>query len=62
MNDQRVPFRPSFDPEDRLDRLGIVRVGSQAIDGFRRKGDQSPLAQDLDGRPDRIGLSHPGGL
>jgi hypothetical protein len=48
MNDQRMILRPAFDSEDRLDRLFVRRVSSEAIDRFRGKRDETSLSKDSD--------------
>jgi hypothetical protein len=41
VNDQGVPFRTPFDPENGLHGRRVLGIRPQAIDGFRRKGDQA---------------------
>ena len=49
--DQRIELRPSLGREDRRDRALVGGVAAQAVDRFRREGDQLAVAQ----QPCRLG-------
>lgn len=47
VNDERVVGGAAFGAEDVLHGAGIERIGSEAVDGFGRKGDYAAGAQDV---------------
>ncbi len=55
-----VGGRP-LDLKDPLDRLDVLRVGSEAVDRLRREGHQAAGTQDLSGAPDVERLVHRSG-
>src|SRR5581483_10452302 len=52
MHDEGMIFRPALDLIDAADGRFVLRVGSQAVYGLRREGDQTPGAQLVDGALD----------
>ena len=58
MDNQRVVRRAALDPKNGLDGLGIVGVGSQAIDSLRGEGHETAFSEDLDGVLNVAGAGH----
>ena len=54
MGDERIDRRPLLGGVDRRDRLVRGRVGGEAVDGFRRHGDEAARAQGSGPGGDRL--------
>ena len=60
VHDQWMRRRPPFQLEDPVHGLGVLRIGAEAVDGFRRERDQLACAQRFDRLVDLL-LWQPGG-
>jgi hypothetical protein len=53
MTDQRIRRRSSLDRKNPLDRPGVGRIRSEAINGLSRKRDDATSAENVDGLLDQ---------
>jgi hypothetical protein len=57
MDNERIESRPPLGRENSCDRSTVCGVGTQAIDRFRRKGDETSLAEQPGGIGDGSGIA-----